>query len=49
MTTSCATLAKATLQVTSLVTTCLTAVVVTDSNYATIDVIDISVSAAMSN
>jgi len=44
-----ATLAKAILQVTSIITTALTALVVTDSNYATIDTIDISVSAAMSN
>jgi len=48
-TSSSATLAKAILQVTSAITTFLTSLVVTDSNYATIDVIDISVNANMSN
>jgi len=47
--TSAATLAKAKLQTASLVTTCLTALVVTDSNYATIETIDVTVTATMSN
>ena len=51
LSTTCAaaTLAKAILQVTSLITTCLTAVVVTDGAYATIDVIEVSVNAVMEN
>ena len=43
------TLAKAKSQVAAAITTCMEAIVVTHSNYATIDVIDVSVSATMSN
>jgi len=48
-TSSSATLAKAQSQIAAAITTCMEAIVVTHSNYATIDVIDVSVSATMSN
>ena len=43
------TLAKAILQLTAIITTALTATVVTDGAYPTIDVIDVSISATMTN
>jgi len=47
--TNAITLAKAKLQNAALVTTCLTALVVTNSNYDTINTIDVTVTATMSN
>jgi len=51
LSTTCAaaTLAKAKLQVGHLVTTALTGIVVTDGAYATINTIEVSVSATMTN
>ena len=42
-------LANAKLQLADVVTTCLTAIVTTHGAYATIDTVDVSVSAVMSN